>query len=92
MKVSYVRFKPCADGEYSLYFQDVGSGKDEYESLPKTFGFDLYYNPVLTTEEDAALDLLIHSCKLIEEQVDALYKTKILLEKAYIDYLNRDKE
>jgi len=92
MRVSYVKFKQQTDGGYSLYFQDVGSGKDKYDSLPKTFGFDLYYNPVLTTEKDVALDLLIHSCKVIEEQVDNLYKTKALLEKAYTDYLNKDKE
>jgi ATP-dependent Clp protease ATP-binding subunit ClpB len=43
-------------------------------------------------EKDAALDLLIHSCKLIEEKVDKLYETKSLLEKSYLDFLNKNKE
>ena len=51
-----------------------------------------YYNPAVTTEKDAALDLLIHSCKLIEEKVDELYKTKSLLEKSYLDFINKNKE
>ena len=92
MKVSYVEFIKHVAGDYGIQFRDVGGGDDEYDSVPKTFSFDLYYNPTVTTEQDAALDLLIHSCKLIEEKVDELYKTKSLLEKAYLDFLNKSKE
>ena len=92
MKVSYVEFIKRVAGNYEIQFRDVGGGDDEYDSLPKTFSFDLYYNPAVTTEKDAALDLLIHSCKLIEEKVDELYKTKSLLEKSYLDFLNKNKE
>ena len=67
-------------------------GSDEYASLPNTFSYDLYYNPAVTTEQDAALDLLIHSCKLIEEKVYELNKAKSLLEKSYLDFLNKNKE
>ena len=92
MRVNYVKFNKHIAGDYEIQFRDVGGGSDEYDSLPKTFSFDLYYNPAVTTEQDAALDLLIHSCKLIEEKVDELYKTKSLLEKAYLDFLNKSKE
>ena len=92
MKVSYVEFIKHVAGDYGIQFRDVGGGNDEYDSVPKTFGYNLYYNPAITTEKDAALDLLIHSCKLIEEKVDELYKTKSLLEKSYLDFLNKNKE
>ena len=92
MKVSYVEFIRRVAGDYGIQFRDVGRGADEYDYLPKTFGYNLYYNPAVTTEKDAALDLLIHSCKLIEEKVDELYKTKSLLEKSYLDFLNKNKE
>ena len=92
MKVSYIKFNKHIAGDYEIQFQDIGGGFDEYDSLPKTFSYDLYYNPAVTTEKDAALDLLIHSCKLIEEKVDELYKTKSLLEKSYLDFLNKNKE
>ena len=92
MKVSHVKFNKHIAGDYEIQFQDIGGGSDEYGSLPKTFSYDLYYNPAVTTEKDAALDLLIHSCKLIEEKVDELYKTKSLLEKSYLDFLNKNKE
>ena len=92
MKVSYVEFIRRVAGDYGIQFRDVGGGDDEYDYLPKTFGYNLYYNPAVTTEQDAALDLLIHSCKLIEEKVDELYKTKSLLEKSYLDFLNKNKE
>ena len=92
MKVSYVEFIKHIAGDYEIQFRDIGGGSDEYYSLPKTFGYNLYYNPAVTTEKDAALDLLIHSCKLIEEKVDELYKTKGLLEKAYLDFINKNKE
>ena len=92
MKISFVKFIILIEGDYSIQFQEVRGGQDEYDSIPKTFSFDLYYNPAVTTEQDAALDLLIHSCKLIEEKVDELYKTKSLLEKAYLDFLNKSKE
>ena len=92
MKISYVKFNKHIAGDYEIQFRDIGGGSDEYDSIPKTFSYDLYYNPAVTTEQDAALDLLIHSCKLIEEKVDELYKTKSLLEKAYLDFLNKSKE
>ena len=92
MKVSYVKFHKHIEGNYSIQFQEVRGGADDNDSVPKTFSFDLYYNPAVTTEQDAALDLLIHSCKLIEEKVDELYKTKSLLEKSYLDFLNKNKE
>ena len=92
MKVSYVEFIKHIEGNYGIQFRDVGGGADEYDHLPKTFGYDLFYNPAVTTEQDAVLDLLIHSCKLIEEKVDELYKNKSLLEKAYLDFLNKSKE
>ena len=92
MKVNYVKFNKHIAGDYEIQFRDVGGGSDDNDSVPKTFSFDLYYNPAITTEQDAALDLLIHSCKLIEEKVDELYKTKSLLEKAYLDFLNKNKE
>lgn len=92
MKVSYVEFIRRVAGDYGIQFRDVGGGSDEYDHLPKTFGYNLYYNPAVTTEQDAALDLLIHSCKLIEEKVDELYRTKSLLEKSYLDFLNKNKE
>ena len=92
MKVNYVKFHKHIDGDYSIQFQEVGGGREEYDSIPKTFSFDLYYNPAKTTDQDAALDLLIHSCGLIEEKIDELYKTKSLLEKAYLDFLNKNKE
>ena len=92
MKVSYVKFNKHVAGDYEIQFRDVGGESDEYDSLPKTFSFDLYYNPAVTTEKDAALDLLIHSCTLIEEKIDELYKTKSLLGKSYIDFLNKNKE
>ena len=92
MKASHVKFNKHIAGDYEIQFRDVGGGDDEYDHLPKTFGYNLYYNPAVTTEQDAALDLLIHSCKLIEEKVDELYKTKSLLEKAYLDFLNKNKE
>ena len=92
MRVNYVKFHKHIEGDYEIQFQDVGGGSDEYDSLPKTFSYELYYNPAVTTEKDAALDLLIHSCKLIEEKVDELYKTKSLLEKSYLDFLNKNKE
>ena len=92
MKVSHVKFNKHIAGDYEIQFRDIGGGSDEYDYLPKTFSFDLYYNPAVTTEKDAALDLLIHSCKLIEEEVDKLYETKSLLEKSYLDFLNKNKE
>ena len=92
MKDNYVKFNKHIAGDYEIQFRDVGGGSDEYDSLPKTFSFDLYYNPAKTTDQDAALDLLIHSCGLIEEKIDELYKTKSLLGKAYIDFLNKNKE
>ena len=92
MKVSHVKFNKHITGDYEIQFRDIGGGSDEYDSLPKTFSYELYYNPAVTTEQDAALDLLIHSCKLIEEKIDELYQTKSLLEKAYLDFLNKSKE
>ena len=92
MKVSYVEFIRRVAGDYGIQFRDVGGGSDEYDSLPKTFGYNLYYNPAVTTEQDAALDLLIHSCKLIEDKINELYKTKSLLKKSYLDFLNKNKE
>ena len=92
MKVSLVKFNKHITGDYEIQFRDIGGGSDEYDSLPKTFSYELYYNPAVTTEKDAALDLLIHSCKLIEEKVDKLYETKSLLEKSYLDFLNKNKE
>ena len=92
MKVNYVNFHEHIEGDYSIQFREVQGGQDDNDSIPKTFGYDLYYNPAVTTEQDAALDLLIHSCKLIEEKVDELYRTKSLLEKSYIDFLNKNKE
>ena len=92
MRVNYVKFNKHIAGDYEIKFQDIGGGSDEYDSVPKTFSYDLYYNPAVTTEKDAALDLLIHSCKLIEEKVDELYKTKSLLEKSYLKFLNKNKE
>lgn len=92
MKVSYVKFCKHINGDYGIQFRDISGGKDEYDTLPKTFSYELYYNPDVTTEKDAALDLLIHSCKLIEDEVNKLYKTKSLLEKAYLDFLDKNKE
>ncbi len=54
MKVSHVKFNKHIAGDYEIQFRDIGGGSDEYDSLPKTFSFDLYYNPAVTTEKDAA--------------------------------------
>lgn len=92
MRVNYVKFHKHSEGDYEIQFQEVRGGADDNDSVPKTFSYDLYYNPAVTTEQDAVLDLLIHSCKLLEEKVNELYKTKSLLEKSYIDFLNKNKE
>ena len=49
MKVSYIKFNKHIAGNYEIQFKDIGGGSDEYDSLPKTFSFDLYYNPAVIT-------------------------------------------